>query len=1270
MANSVVKVTDAMLNDSLLLLVGEDGTVTPDRETVETYLSSKTGATNIQIMHINKNDGKGIDVSIDNLTYLPDADTEDILVKELNMDEVSRNLYNFKLDHDYTPLTSPRRSPIPEEDELAKTLSILDGGEEVEPKKVTVERTLIPVLTPIKNTAVVSQVVNKIEKKVESKDNKNENISTVEPEVKTPVSTKAQRRSKFISSSKPKPKPKNIEEELEENSEDEDFDIEFEDDENDSDFDMEEEIKPKLKRGKRTKSESSKMLPKSHKETPKQHKPELPKEKPQEKPLEVKPPDTPTDKKPPKKEKKTPKPIPDDFALFSTPDIIRRVGGKEPTTPEASPTKPAKITQESRSKSTSDGSHSPTKHGRVSFDGKLSTSKDIKLKDRRPSSEVKKRTSIDEKPKKIEVKPTELMEVVNSNDHSLQQVPLVIPPEEHQSHIPMEDFGTVVPPVEGDNINLDGTGLELDQSLLDNLNNDLIPEDILYQVAQSLVRNTELQSVIDKGINEGVLNASVQDTMNLDDSVMHNTDESFQESSDISPYKGTQIVRPDGRIVTIPPIERPATRSRNKRSDEERPSLFKPVHKPLDDEHVSGNELDSSGDEEEESEDDPNKLWCICNQPHNNRFMICCDTCEEWYHGKCVNITKAMGQQMESEGKEWICLFCKDPSLRRPQAAARRVRKASRNSRASTDSVDSSKKPDVPGSTGSMPCVVCQKPARKNSIFCSEACILEQAKNVERAVVFDRATGNMLTGNKAPSAANLEQWLKEHPTFEAVKSGGKVVTAKSGNMTQSKLKLVKNTDTEGVSLAIQNKAGVVGVLKHAPKQIVNVKTPTKVSHFKIVSKQVSSTSPAIKTTKLISPISKPTNANVQSVTTTPTTPKVKVIQTTIKTNAKTPQAAKQPVPVKTPKARQQEVQAPQAKKQENIRENVQKTLFEQLTNRLKDVEDIKLSEDEVKSISTEIESQLYRCFGDTGQKYRNKYRSLIFNIKDVKNQTLWRRICEKSINPYELVRLSPDDLASQELAMWREREAKHQLDMIKKSELELLNCNRQYVLKTHKGEQVLEDDRRTDKVDNIEAIKSLTEGSTLSAGEAKQEKDKDTDKKSAKHSHKDKEREREKKLRDHHKKRSSSRDRSRKRSKSRDRKDKKKSRSRDRDRDKHRKSHKSSKHKIEGGPIETSKLDPKSKEILDKLVVNKIVPPLEDRLWRHVPQEDIVPAAESDSDHEPTSTVTIPTPPRSSEQDDEKSSTEKPEKEKPAVEERSMSPPPKKPPAEIWRGYH
>lgn len=39
MSNSVVKVTDPHKNDSLILVVGEDGTVTPDKDTVESYLS-------------------------------------------------------------------------------------------------------------------------------------------------------------------------------------------------------------------------------------------------------------------------------------------------------------------------------------------------------------------------------------------------------------------------------------------------------------------------------------------------------------------------------------------------------------------------------------------------------------------------------------------------------------------------------------------------------------------------------------------------------------------------------------------------------------------------------------------------------------------------------------------------------------------------------------------------------------------------------------------------------------------------------------------------------------------------------------------------------------------------------------------------------------------------------------------------------------------------------------------------------------------------------
>lgn len=67
-------------------------------------------------------------------------------------------------------------------------------------------------------------------------------------------------------------------------------------------------------------------------------------------------------------------------------------------------------------------------------------------------------------------------------------------------------------------------------------------------------------------------------------------------------------------------------------------------------EDVGGEVEDEEEEEEEEednsdSEDDPDRLWCICKRPHNNRFMICCDVCEDWFHGKCVHVSKAMGKK-------------------------------------------------------------------------------------------------------------------------------------------------------------------------------------------------------------------------------------------------------------------------------------------------------------------------------------------------------------------------------------------------------------------------------------------------------------------------------------------------------------------------------------------------------------------------------------------------------------------------------------------------
>lgn len=53
--------------------------------------------------------------------------------------------------------------------------------------------------------------------------------------------------------------------------------------------------------------------------------------------------------------------------------------------------------------------------------------------------------------------------------------------------------------------------------------------------------------------------------------------------------------------------------------------------------------------------------------------------------------------------------------------------------------------------------------------------------------------------------------------------------------------------------------------------------------------------------------------------------------------------------------------------------------------------------------------------------------------------------------------MTAEELASKELAEWREREAKHQLDMIQKTEMEMMSMTNKYLVKTHKGEEIIED---------------------------------------------------------------------------------------------------------------------------------------------------------------------------------------------------------------------
>lgn len=470
-----------------------------------------------------KAEGRTIELSVENLTYVHTNEEEEEENEEEQkaevafeeMDEVARNLFTFRLDHDYTPFTSPTQSPTREADEpvdeLAETLSLLDGGDletvTGSPKKLMVKSVLkAPVIKKVQQEPQ-QQLVNQ---KVVKTQQKTRQVKTKAKEV-----------------------------ELEETDEegDEDFEEDAEDtNDNDSDFELEEPKQRLPKRSPRIRAVKTalevKKQAKAIKTATVKSKAAI-KPAVEEKPLE-KPPQSlettstaiekQTEKKQAKKEKKTPKPIPDDFALFSTPDIIRRVGGgKEQTSPQtpesspATPKQPAKISPENRSKSNTEQRNSFSQKplaARLSVDSKAATSpktatEKVKVAARRVSTDKGKVTTkaASERKASIETQKslTEDTNVNNENTFSTEASMELGPAAEDTLNATSTNSLPDISLEQQTMDHLETAGLDLDQSILDNINSDMISDDILYQVAKQLVDNTDLQNAIDKSLAEGNL---------------------------------------------------------------------------------------------------------------------------------------------------------------------------------------------------------------------------------------------------------------------------------------------------------------------------------------------------------------------------------------------------------------------------------------------------------------------------------------------------------------------------------------------------------------------------------------------------------------------------------------------------------------------------------------------------------------------------------------------------------------------------------------------
>lgn len=414
-------------------------------------------------------------------------------------------------------------------------------------------------------------------------------------------------------------------------------------------------------------------------------------------------------------------------------------------------------------------------------------------------------------------------------------------------------------------------------------------------------------------------------------------------------------------------------------------------------------------------------------------------------------------------------------------------------------------------------CIVCKNQTRPNSIYCSDDCIRKHAQttapnvsssqsdsassqekpkkskaeytitNKNRVIVFEFKSGRVLTGNTAPTPETLKQWLLDNPTFQVVKPGSKqeqYIKVKQEQINRERQNK-QNTQADKLKSPSTNTTGqqqkIQTTLKLGPSKNLMIVNPSK--------KPVPSTSTP-STAKVVTKVQKPppqaspkqTSPVKQSPViakglSKPTTPKTPAPRTNQNKRKSDPKSDSKPTENKNETS------------SETIRVTVHRLLKEAISQRMSEVTESKhpkLTADEIDSFASDTEREIYNLFSkDIGAKYRAKYRSLVFNIKDRKNDSLFQKICEKTIQPNQFVRMTAEELASQELAQWRENENKHQLEMIKKSELDLLACTKNYVLKTHKGEEVIESkisDRVTlDPSVSVEDVVSVLNNSTVSS---------------------------------------------------------------------------------------------------------------------------------------------------------------------------------------------
>ncbi|XP_034497290.1 death-inducer obliterator 1 isoform X2 [Ailuropoda melanoleuca] len=507
---------------------------------------------------------------------------------------------------------------------------------------------------------------------------------------------------------------------------------------------------------------------------------------------------------------------------------------------------------------------------------------------------------------------------------------------------------------------------------------------------------------------------------------------------------------------------------------------------------------------------EPNALYCICRQPHNNRFMICCDRCEEWFHGDCVGISEARGRLLERNGEDYICPNCTILQVQDETNSESTEQQEAKCGPADVDGTDctsigtveqkSSEDQGIKGriekaanpsgkkklkifqpvveAPGASKCIGpgCSNVAQPDSVYCSSDCILKHAA----------ATMKFLSSGKEQKPKPKEK-VKTKPEKLilpkcSVQAGFRISavhkrpapdkkenTVKKAMVAPSRSEvLVKEATSEGTpSWASDHNYNAVKPEQTAalwpPLLYKSAKEDRRVEERTTAPKKMAPAGPSASgrqpPPRNLLPKKSPPFANAAAakvaikkspsgfkgpgpkrpwLSATPSAGGPAAKQAALApgvaaaASKKLPSSAALVGAVRKPAAASVPLTSPApgrlvtsnpALSQPNsqIRQNIRRSLKEILWKRVNDSDDLIMTESEVGKIALHIEKEMFQLFQVTDNRYKSKYRSIMFNLKDPKNQGLFHRVLREEISLAKLVRMKPEELVSKELSTWRER---------------------------------------------------------------------------------------------------------------------------------------------------------------------------------------------------------------------------------------------------------